>query len=245
MGSRILAHLRANVVAYLALFVALGSGTAMAATHLARNSVGTAQLKKNAVVSAKVRDGSLLAADFAAGQLPAGQPGPQGERGPRGERGEPGPAADLTAAPAIRASVRGPSAVPTTTNTPVELIVDSDTYPMNFETAPMHEEATYSPKLTAPRDGIYLVIANVSWQPNTTGERDLFLSLDGKKTVASDGRTPVSYADGETPQSVSTTLNMQAGEYVEAFGYQSSGSSLFLSAGAGSFVTMYWLGPSS
>jgi hypothetical protein len=46
-------HVRANAVAYLALFVAM-SGTAVAAGGLARNSVGTAQLKNRAVTGRKV-----------------------------------------------------------------------------------------------------------------------------------------------------------------------------------------------
>jgi hypothetical protein len=68
----------AMIVSMVALFVAL-SGVSYAA--LAFNSVGPKQLKKNAVRSAKVKDGTLRAADFAAGQLPAG---PQGAQGPPG-----------------------------------------------------------------------------------------------------------------------------------------------------------------
>ena len=68
----------ANVIATLALFLALGGGAAFAATQLAKNSVGAKQLKRNAVSAAKVKDGSLLAKDFKAGQLPAG---PQGAPG--------------------------------------------------------------------------------------------------------------------------------------------------------------------
>ncbi len=66
-----------TVVAYLALFLALGAGTAFAAGQLAKNSVGSKQLKKNAVTgakvkkdaitSAKVKDASLLGADLADG----------------------------------------------------------------------------------------------------------------------------------------------------------------------------------
>jgi hypothetical protein len=84
------------VVAYLALFVALG-GTSVAAVSLSRNSVKSQHIKngqvkradlgKNAVNSSKVADGSLLAGDFAAGQL---QPGPEGERGAEGPRGPAG-----------------------------------------------------------------------------------------------------------------------------------------------------------
>ena len=77
-------HLRANAIAYLALFVALGTSTAFAANQLAKKSVGTPQLKKNAVVSSKVKDRSLKAVDFADGQLPAGKPGEAGAQGPVG-----------------------------------------------------------------------------------------------------------------------------------------------------------------
>jgi hypothetical protein len=76
----------ANVVACLALFIALGSG-AYAATQLPKNSVGSKQIKKNAVNSAKVKDHSLKAVDFKEGQLPAG---PQGPQGAKGEKGAPG-----------------------------------------------------------------------------------------------------------------------------------------------------------
>ncbi|HET8813442.1 MAG TPA: hypothetical protein VFM51_00615 [Solirubrobacterales bacterium] len=67
----------------IAVFVVLG-GAAFAAVQLPKNSVGTKQLKKNAVVSSKVKNGSLKAADFGAGQLPAG---PQGAAGPQGPPG--------------------------------------------------------------------------------------------------------------------------------------------------------------
>jgi hypothetical protein len=55
---RLIAHLRGNLVAYLALFVAL-SGTAYAAKALPNNSVGTKQLKKRAVTGAKVKNNTI------------------------------------------------------------------------------------------------------------------------------------------------------------------------------------------
>jgi hypothetical protein len=86
----------ANIVASLALFVALG-GSSYAAMELRKNSVtsesiGREQVKasdiaKNAVTSPKVKDFSLLAKDFKTGQLPAGPAGAPGERGPQGPRG--------------------------------------------------------------------------------------------------------------------------------------------------------------
>jgi hypothetical protein len=84
---RVRGHLTyANVMATVAVFIAIGGGAY--AAGLARNSVKAKQIKAgavrsaeladNAVTSAKVADGSLSGADFAAGQLPAGPQGIQG-----------------------------------------------------------------------------------------------------------------------------------------------------------------------
>ena len=69
----------AIVIAMIALFAAL-AGTSYAA--LARNSVGTLQVK----------DRSLLAKDFKTGQLPRGATGAPGPAGPAGPAGPTGPA---------------------------------------------------------------------------------------------------------------------------------------------------------
>jgi hypothetical protein len=55
----------ANVVATLALFVAIGGAGAFAASHLGKNSVGSKQLKKNAVTTAKIKKGAVTAAKIA------------------------------------------------------------------------------------------------------------------------------------------------------------------------------------
>jgi hypothetical protein len=86
----------ATVVAYLALFAALG-GTGYAASRLPKNSVGARQIRAGAVRSSKVKDRSLLKRDFKPGQLPAGA------RGPKGDKGDTGPSTgaaggDLTGA---------------------------------------------------------------------------------------------------------------------------------------------------
>jgi hypothetical protein len=53
---RLTDHLRANVIGYLALFVALG-GTGYAAVTIPRNSVGTRQLRNGAVTPVKLGKG--------------------------------------------------------------------------------------------------------------------------------------------------------------------------------------------
>lgn len=77
----------ANVMATLAVFVALG-GAAYAAVVLPRNSVKAKQIAANAVkrpevaagavAGPEVVNGSLVAEDFAPGELPAGEQGPPG-----------------------------------------------------------------------------------------------------------------------------------------------------------------------
>jgi hypothetical protein len=57
-----------NVVSTICLFLLLG-GAAWAAPKLAKNSVGTRQLKNGAVTGAKVQDGSLTGADIQASTL--------------------------------------------------------------------------------------------------------------------------------------------------------------------------------
>src|ERR1700710_56820 len=87
MVSRLKARLTfANVVALLALFVALG-GTGYAAGALPFGSVGTNQLKFGSVTSNKVKDGTLKAADFAKNQLEDGPRGASGPAGPAGPAG--------------------------------------------------------------------------------------------------------------------------------------------------------------
>lgn len=89
----------ANVVATMALFIALG-GVSYAAVVLPANSVGTKQIKANAVTGAKVKNKSLTAADFN-GSV-------QGPAGPAGAQGAPGaPGKDATAAAIADGSLAG------------------------------------------------------------------------------------------------------------------------------------------
>lgn len=107
------------IVACMALLVSLGGTSFAAATQLAKNSVGTAQIKNgavtspkiksNAVDSSKVKNRSLLRTDFAPGQLPAGPTGPQGPAGATGPAGPAGAAGPAGVIGAI--SVRTSSAV--------------------------------------------------------------------------------------------------------------------------------------
>lgn len=95
----------ALAVAAFALFVALGGVGVAATNYLPRNSVGTDQIQNNSVTRAKIahhsitsvliKPGSLMATDFAAGQIPSGPKGDKGDTGATGARGPTGPAGSL------------------------------------------------------------------------------------------------------------------------------------------------------
>lgn len=84
------------IVAYLALFIALGGTSYAVATgsidsrEIKNGSVQGKDVRNNSLRSADVRDGSLLSGDFASGQLPQGPRGAEGPRGADGAEGPPG-----------------------------------------------------------------------------------------------------------------------------------------------------------
>lgn len=59
----------ANVMSSIAVFLVLGGGAALAASHLAKNSVGSKQLKKNSVTAAKIKKGAVTGAKIAGGAV--------------------------------------------------------------------------------------------------------------------------------------------------------------------------------
>src|SRR4051812_48630139 len=80
---------RHNAIACVALFVALATGGAYAAekltsSQIARSAIRSKHIKDNQVTTKDVRDASLLASDFAAGQLPSGGGASSGAQGAPG-----------------------------------------------------------------------------------------------------------------------------------------------------------------
>jgi hypothetical protein len=58
-----------NVISTLCLFLVLGGGTAFAASHLGKNSVGTKQLKKHSVTAAKIKKNAITTAAIKNGSV--------------------------------------------------------------------------------------------------------------------------------------------------------------------------------
>jgi len=109
----------ANVISTLCLFLLLGGGAAMAAGKLARNSVGTRQIKNAAITGPKIKRASIEATKLTAlatstlkgatgprgpkGATGAkGVAGAKGERGPVGPQGPQGPTGTFAAPEALR-----------------------------------------------------------------------------------------------------------------------------------------------
>jgi hypothetical protein len=81
----------ANVVATLSLVLVVGGGSAYAATHLGKESVGARQLRKGAVTPVKLSKSTKRALGGQVG--PVGPVGPSGAGGPPGLPGPQGPGA--------------------------------------------------------------------------------------------------------------------------------------------------------
>ena len=136
MPATVRAHVRANIIGYLALFVALGGSSyaavrlkprSVTSTALATRAVTHAKLARNSVTSLNVARGSLTGSDFKSGTLAGGavkgakgDPGPRGPGGTTGPQGLPGGAA-VGSRPRFSGSVSAPkgasTSIPLTGNT--------------------------------------------------------------------------------------------------------------------------------
>jgi hypothetical protein len=99
--------IRSNIIAFVALMVALGGGVAWAQTKIGTRSlqnravtaakikdgaVTTPKLRDNAVTTRKLTDGAVTAEKLADGLLLRGPAGPKGDKGEKGDAGFRGPA---------------------------------------------------------------------------------------------------------------------------------------------------------
>jgi hypothetical protein len=188
MSQRILSHLKSNLVAYLALFVALG-GSSYAAVRLTPGSVHTSALAKGAVTHKKLAANSVSSRNVVNGSLTTADVKPgRGGKGPKGDRGNPGSPGGAYVGGRARST--GSVGAPHGTSTNVPLSGDSWT-----------QEA-----------GELDLIAGtmtVKAPPACTGAfgNALVVSVDGKATTL--GVPP------QTPPSSSTTVPLLVGTLTE------------------------------
>lgn len=216
----------AVVVASVALFVALGGGAyagvalnqvrsanikngevktadlgnfAVTSLKIANSSVKSNKLRAGAVGTAALTDGGVANADIAAGAVTP---------------------AKIAGVPTARVGNNANVAVPG--NAAFTVI------PMNAETfdaTAMHRTDVDTSRITVATAGVYVVTTHITWEANQVGARELNLRKNGTVVVAravQDGNG----AGNTTDQSLTTLVQLNAGDFVETVVRQNSGSPL-------------------
>jgi hypothetical protein len=214
-----------TVVAYLALFVALG-GTAYAANewtgrNIVNGSIKRVDLGANSVNGNKVANNSLKGADIlesSLGTVPkAGSvvPGVIGTAALADGAVTPAKQAPVAAASVLRLS---PETIATATGTTLHADFEI------FDTANLHDTTTNTEILVAPVAGMYVVSATVLWDANSTGYRNTTLVGPTGSFAAAIG--PPTASPAVTAQQVSGVERMFPGQSVRVEVIQGSGGNL-------------------
>jgi hypothetical protein len=221
----------ANVASAIALFVALGGGTAVALNG--SNTVFSDDIVDNQVYSSDVRNDTLSGGGLAAPDLRANSVGSSEVANGSLATGE------LShSIPAARVTRGSAQSIPDSLNT--SLAFDQERY----DTASVHDNATNNSRLTAPVSGIYAVTAQFTWGGSAgTGSRFAGLMKNGSTLIARSQELP-----GDDDENITTQVSLAVGDYVEVVVVQTSGASLTVAAnGLAQEITpefsMAWLAP--
>jgi hypothetical protein len=235
-------------VAYVALFFAL-SGTAVAAKPM----ITGADIENGSITDADIaaanKDGtattpSLRTLGTGAQQAAAGDDSrlsdartPTGAAGggltgdypnPGIGDGAVGTPAFSNTIPAVRATSAEFQIVPNLTDTTVNFAGEA------YDTADLHSTSSNTSRLTAPVAGVYRISANVIWNVDPNGIREIQVRVNGGGGPLDDTPAPV------ITQQLSTDVNLAAGGYVEVVAKQTSGGPATL---RGTYFTMSWVAP--
>lgn len=93
-----------------------------------------------------------------------------------------------------------------------------------YDTDAMHSTVTNNSRITIVTAGLYLVTAAVSWAANATGSRGARLWLSGVAAVP--GTVAQASATDSNVSTVTVTVSLSAGAYIEVQGLQRSGGAL-------------------
>lgn len=148
-----------NVMVTVLALIVLGGGTAYATTQLAKNSVGTRQLKKEAVTPVKLSKASKAALTGPAGPRgatgapgPTGQRGTQGLRGEKGDKGDPGSSALLSTELKRDLTLRGRINVDQQATVKEQIAGDSISFGFSLAATPTVEMIGVTPSSNCPGD---------------------------------------------------------------------------------------------
>lgn len=112
-----------------------------------------------------------------------------------------------------------------------------------WDTDGLHDNVTFNNRVTCTQTGVYLLIAEVVWAANGTGNRSLAIYHNGTLLLRSTGLLPGTAA-GTLAMEVTTMYSLAAGDYIEAMVSQTSGGALStaLSGATGASLIMHRLG---
>jgi hypothetical protein len=127
-------------------------------------------------------------------------------------------------------------------------IPDSTTTALQFntefeDTHNGHDNSANNSRYTAPIDGLYLVTATVTWAQNSSGIREIGLRVNGSTVY--DGARVVNASNITHVQSVNHLIRLNAGQYVEATVWQSTGGPLAVDRTyhSGPLMDVCWMRP--
>lgn len=101
-----------------------------------------------------------------------------------------------------------------------------------WDTDTIHDIVTNNSRLTCKTAGKYVIMGTATFVYNATGERALFMVLNGTLEIAVETTTALYKALSYTKLGVSTIYNMAVGDYIELVVRQSSGNDLNVYGGS-------------
>jgi hypothetical protein len=114
-----------------------------------------------------------------------------------------------------------------TSGTPQALAFDVEDWDWS---TPMHDTLTNNDRLTCVAAGKHIAVANVSWEANATGRRDLYIekfnSAGTTQGIYGYDRKANAGASDPTIQEAVAEIDLAAGDFVRAYALQTSGGDL-------------------
>jgi hypothetical protein len=232
----------ANVIATIAMFVALGTGGAVAANTVFSTDIVDGEVKQpdiatGAVTGVKVRANAIHTGHVINNSLTGDDVGPNAVGQSELADGSVTPPKEGTK-PGARAVKSGSQSVPSFTSTTLSFESES------FDTGALHDTTVDNSRLTTPIKGVYVITAGARWKDGPTdGDRILGVLVNGG---CCHGQTQTHVESFGPSQTTAVVVALFAGDYVEASVYHTSATSpLEVLAPDSTFLSMTWVGPST